>query len=361
MFGKFGRTLASRSELTVHVAGRRAPHPTDVPSNLHTHELLAGSRLSLGRLVAQWRYWQLLHQLKPRVVIVHAPELLPLTLLWRSLGRKRHFLYDVRENYALNILTQQVYPRWVRRTLASLVRWVETVVARRAAKLILAERSYADELPFATEERTIILENKYQPYTSLAPAFTSRRLPLIGEPLRLLYSGTISELNGVREAVAFASTLRSVWPQTELTIIGFCQQPAVQRYLREVAAEHTSWLRVIGGDTLVPHAEIVREIGRSHLGLLPYRPHPSSWACIPTKLYEYLASGLPVLIPENPLWQELVRRHGAGLTVPFFEEFPPSSIANALAGRSFYPHGVPAEAFWASEAPKLWHVVDSLA
>ncbi|OUJ74576.1 glycosyltransferase family protein [Hymenobacter crusticola] len=360
MFGKFGRTLASRPELTVHVAGRRAPRPANAPANLQTHELLAGSRLSLGRLAAQWRYWQLLRQLKPRLVIVHAPELLPLTLLWRGLGRGRSFLYDVRENYALNIQTQQVYPSWVRRTLAGLVRWVETAAAGRAAKLILAERSYADELPFATPAHTVVLENKYEPQPGEPVACANRSLPVVGEPLRLLFSGTISKLNGVYEAVAFASALRSAWPQVELTIIGFCQQPEEQRYLREIAVTHSSWLRVVGGDTLVSHRDIVREIGRSHLGLLPYRPHPSSWDCIPTKLYEYLASGLPVLIPKNPLWQELVRRYKAGATVPFAEGFPPSGIADFLAGRAFYPDGIPQEAFWQTETAKLWQIVDSL-
>ncbi|QKG52142.1 hypothetical protein [Hymenobacter sp. BRD67] len=41
------------------------------------------------------------------MVIVHAPELLPLTLLWQALRRGRQFAYDIRENYALNVGTQR--------------------------------------------------------------------------------------------------------------------------------------------------------------------------------------------------------------------------------------------------------------
>ena len=105
MFGKFGCTLAGRPDTVVHVAGREAPRPASAPANLHTHTLLRGTRLSWARLQAQARYWQLLQQVQPQLVVVHAPELLPLTLLWQALGR-RQFLYDVRENYALNIRTQ---------------------------------------------------------------------------------------------------------------------------------------------------------------------------------------------------------------------------------------------------------------
>ncbi|GGF09356.1 glycosyl transferase family 1 [Hymenobacter cavernae] len=359
MFGKFGRTLASRPELTVHVAGRRAPRPDNAPANLHTHELLAGSRLSLGRLVAQWRYWRLLKTLKPRLVIVHAPELLPLTLLWRSLGPGRHFLYDVRENYALNILTQQVYPGWLRRTLAGLVRRIETTAARRAAQIILAERSYADELPFTTEEHTVILENKYQPQPGESVPTQARALPEPSEPLRLLYSGTISKLNGVFEAIGFTQKLREQWPAAHLTIIGFCQQPEVLAHLQAIVAADPG-ITLIGGAELVPHARIVAEIQRSHLGLLPYQRHPSSARCMPTKLFEYLANGLPILTPPAALWTEVVEAQQAGMIVRFRPPLENSNFVERLRARVFYPHGASKDALWTSEAPKLWHIVDSL-
>ena len=65
MLGKFARTLLVRPGVEVHVAGRRAPAPKKAPHNLQTHELLEGSRLSWQRVMAQWRYWQLLRRLRP--------------------------------------------------------------------------------------------------------------------------------------------------------------------------------------------------------------------------------------------------------------------------------------------------------
>ncbi|MCC2544943.1 glycosyltransferase [Hymenobacter sp. BT175] len=362
MYEKFARTLAAEPGLEVHVAGRAAGSPPRAGlAGIGQHVLFRGSRLSLARLRAQLGYWQVLSRVQPDVVVVHAPELLPLTLLWQKLGRQRRFLYDVRENYALNIQTQQVYPAWVRGLLARFVRGLETFAAKRASQVLLAEQSYADELPFATAGRTVILENKYQPPPG-NPTLVSSRPPLPGpgEPLRLLFSGTISELTGIREAVDFALALRTGWPGLELTIIGFCQQSATLAYLREAGARHASWLRIVGGEVLVPHDEIIREIGRSHAGLLPYRPHPSSWRCIPTKLYEYLASGLPVLIPENPLWQEITDRNEAGFPVAFGEELVVEPIIKRLAGRRFYPRGIPADALWSTEGRRLSAVFDQL-
>ncbi len=392
MLGKFGRTLAERPGTRVHVAGRAAPLPPGLPANLQVHELLRGTRLSFDRLWAQWRYWQLLRQLQPAVVFVHAPELLPATVLWQLRHPECRFVYDVRENYALNIETQAVYPAWARGLLARLVRRLETLAAARAAAVLLAERSYARELPFATgaaaeqlpaadptgytagtaavgQQRAtgshrpvLIIENKHQPYDLTPPPYP-RRLPPVTEPLRLVYSGTISALNGVWEAIRFAEHLRPAWPGgVQLTIIGFCQQPELLARLRAAVAASQGAVVLVGGAEPVPHARVVAEIRASHLGLLPYRPHPSTARCVPTKLFEYLAEALPMVLPPNPLWQPLAKAAGAGLVFDFQQEnYPPATgLVEALQTAVYYPQGPPATAFWHSEAEKLLRLLDSI-
>ena len=137
MRGKFAETLRERPSVEVHIAGRASASAfpqgqSTVRSQVMQHPISNGSRLSLSRLTAQWRYWRLLQALRPALVIVHAPELLPLTLLWQTLGRGRKFLYDIRENYALNVSTQRVYQGLTRRWLAAGLRGVETWAARGA-------------------------------------------------------------------------------------------------------------------------------------------------------------------------------------------------------------------------------------
>ncbi|MGI4885786.1 MAG: hypothetical protein ACRYFR_12580 [Janthinobacterium lividum] len=368
MRGKFAATLLERPGVQVHVAGQgprtgRGPGAdgaVGADERLQSHAIFQGSRLGLDRLRAQGRYWHLLRRVRPGVVIVHAPELLPLTLLWQRLGPGRRFIYDVQENFALNVRTQRVYRPWVGRVLAGALRCVETLAARRAAGLALAEASYADELPFLRHVpagRVAVLENKYQPAPGEALPRAARPLPGPHEPLRLLFSGTLSELNGVREAVALAGALHAARPGgAHLTVVGFCQQPALLHELTALAAAHPGWLALVGGARPVPHAAVVAAIGRAHLGLLAYRPHPSSERCQPTKLFEYLAHGLPLLVPPNPLWAAAVRAHGAGLVVDFAA---PAAAATAVlgalaAGPAFYPQGPPADALWAGEAKKLW-------
>ena len=364
MRGKFAETLAERTGTRVHIAGRSTTGAVAGPANIRLHPIFGGTRFSLSRLAAQWHYGLLLHQLKPDLVIVHAPELLPLTLLWQALGRGRKFLYDIRENYALNVSTQRVYQGFARRGLAAGLRWVETRAARRATGVVLAEASYAAELPFLRQlpaNRVVVLENKYQPQPDEKLRPQPIALPPPTAPLRLLYSGTISELNGVWEAITLAGQLRAAWPGgVRLTIIGFCQQPGLLRQLLEKATQHPAWLTLIGGAEPVPHARIVTEIGRSHLGLLPYRAHPSTERCRPTKLFEYLAHGLPVMASPNPLWQELLTAHGAGPSLAFGQLIDGPALAARLQGHYFYPNGIPDDVLWAGEGKKLWHLLDTV-
>ncbi|SFP86590.1 Glycosyltransferase involved in cell wall bisynthesis [Hymenobacter arizonensis] len=368
MRGKFAKTLLSRAHTQIHVAGQGAKgyetYPDRGGQRIYQHSIFRGARMSLGRLAAQWRYWRLLQRLAPSLVIVHAPELLPLTMLWQKLGPGRKFIYDIRENYALNISTQQVYRGLTRRWLAAGLRWVEGQAAHQAAAIILAEASYADELPFVPtlpSDRVLVLENKYQPAPGETMPDTPGRIPTATETLHLLYSGTISELNGVWEAIELTQQLHTAWPGgAHLTIVGFCQQPPLLRQIQEKVARHADWLTLVGGGNMVPHARIVAEINRSHLGLLPYRPHPSTERCRPTKLFEYLAHGLPVISSPNVLWRELLVKHQAGFQLDFTASIDGAVLAEQLQQANFYPDGMPTDVLWENEGKKLWLLLDSL-
>ena len=368
MRGKFAETFISRPNTQVHVAGRgtKGEKNGSVPNaqEIQEHPIFNGSRLSLGRLAAQVNYWRLLQQIGPSMVVVHAPELLPLTMLWQRLAAGRKFIYDIRENYALNVSTQRVYHGITRRWLAAGLRWVETLAARRAAGIILAEASYAEELPFLQTPwpgRVVVLENKYQAAPREQLPTQPRMLPLPENALRLLFSGTISEINGVWEAIVLAEKLHYAWPGgAHLTIIGFCQQPALLRQLEKRAAQNLTWLTLLGGAEPVPHARIIAAIQDSHVGLLPYRPHLSTERCRPTKLFEYLAHGLPVIASPNLLWQESLQKYGAGLQLDFAHQTNGPCLVNQLRSNNFYPLGIPTEVLWAGEGKKLRLFLDSL-
>ncbi|TPE42497.1 glycosyltransferase [Pontibacter mangrovi] len=355
MYEKLGLSLCKLPETQVHLAGFQAPLPEASPANLHFHPIFRFSRLSAGRFLAQQKYERLLHTLKPDLVIACTHELLQASLRYcRQYGAK--LVYDVQENYTLNLTSQRHYPPLLRQLLARWVGSTEQRASPAVAHFLLAEESYAQELPFLRPGCFTVIGNKYKP----AANYTLPATPvgLGNAPLRLLYSGTIAELYGVFEAVDLAEALHDLAPSTTLTIIGYCAHRQTLQKLQQ-RLQGKSYITLIGGDRLVPHQQILQHIQACNLGLLPYRPNPSTERCMPTKLYEYMAYALPVLVPENPLWQNVVVAAGAGLAIDFRQVSPLELLARIQQGL-FYTSGVPQDVYWETEEKKLLGVISKI-
>ncbi len=354
MYGKLGLSLSKLSGAHVHIAGFEAPLPKAAPANIHFHPVFSFKRISINRFTAHRTFWNLLTEIKPDLLIVGTHELL-LTAWLYTIKYKCKLVYDVRENYKMNLTTQDAYPAILKNVLGIGVRSIEYLSAKSISHFLLAEQSYADELSFVGNRYTVI-ENKYKPATDYSPKKTPVSIP--ANKVRLLMSGTISEVYGVFEAIKLADEWHEQNHEVTLTIIGYCAQASTLQKLKNKIAGKP-YIRLIGGDKLVPHTEILQAIASHDLGLLPYRPNPSTIRCIPTKLYEYMAYGLPVLMQDNPLWESLIKKADAGLTINFKQLNINPLLTNAY-NSSYYSYGIPEDVFWESEEQKLFEAIKPL-
>ncbi|MGV3539500.1 MAG: glycosyltransferase [Rufibacter sp.] len=357
MYGKLGLSLTKLLGADVHIAGFAAALPRQPQERQLTfHPIFSFKRLSWQRFYAQFTYWKLLRSLQPEIVIVGTHELLLISWLYCRFSSCQ-LVYDVRENYYLNLTTQGVYPV-MGKLLAVMVRGIEKLTANRVRHFILAEQTYATELPFIGTRYTV-LPNKYLPPASAAPIEIEFPVKLpVHQPLRLIFSGTISKLYGVEEAVTFTEELRHYMPRAELTIIGYCADSAFLKELQGLIAGKP-YITMIGGSSLVPHQQILQEEARHHLGLLPYHPHPSTFTCVPTKLYEYQANGLVAIAQENPLWEEILTRAKAGWCFDFSKPITPDFVQHFM-NYHYYPQGIPDDVYWQTEEPKLLDIIHSI-
>ncbi|PRY11916.1 glycosyltransferase involved in cell wall biosynthesis [Pontibacter ummariensis] len=353
LYEKLGLSLAKISQVQVHICGFAAPTPSTAPANVFFHSLFKFRRLSLGRLQAQQDYYAFLRQVKPSLVIVATHELLFTTYLYCRKHQVK-LIYDVQENFALNLRAQDNYPEGVKQLLAWGVRGAEHVLARGVDHFLLAEQSYATELPFLGARFTV-LENKFKPPSH----YTLPATPVyLQQPLKLLYSGTIATIYGIFEAIELTKKLQHQETGTSLTIIGYSPQEATWREVQRMV-EGLPFVRLIGGQQLVPHQQILEEIQKSTLGLLPYQPNESTFRCIPTKLFEYMAYALPLLIQENPLWNRMLQQQEAGIAIDF-KAANAAELLQRLRRKPYYSFGVPKDVFWLQEEEKLLPVVQSL-
>ena len=112
--------------------------------------------------------------------------------------------------------------------------------------------------------------------------------------------------------------------------MGHCPNNQTFRTLKE-EVNGIENIDFIVSTTPIPHQEILSHIGDNTIALLPYQVNKSTEKKIPTKLYEYIGLGIPVLISLNPLWDKIIKKHPPGLSINF--QSPPNidDIRRSLA------------------------------
>lgn len=306
MFGKMGMSL-NRAGWEVTLIGSACELPEHAPAAMRFIQLPRVGRLSFGRLLAPWRV--LIHTLKvqPTVFIFNTHELLLPALLVKILCNAA-VVYDVRENYYRNILHTNVYHWLLRGPLAFWIRFKEKVLAPAIDHFFLAEAGYDHEFRFHRGGWTV-LENK--------PAFTtpvpSRQHAGV---IKLLFSGTLAESTGVFAAIRFAKELHKLDPGISLVIAGHAHQPEVRKRIQE-EVKGAFYIRLIGGDAPLPHATIMQEILAADFGILSYPRSKHIVNSRPTKLFEYLATGLPIILEGWWPWVQEFAVHDAFIKTDF--------------------------------------------
>ncbi len=343
MFEKLAFSLAAVERYEVHVIGFPSGHSAD--GRVTIHALPNFSRLSWQRIKASWHVLLKFIQLKPALIIITTHELLVTAIIAKLITGSK-LMYDVQENYSHNIRYTHTFPSIVRFPTAIYVRWKERLSSFFVDHFLLAEKIYQDELPFV-KGRSSIFENK-------ARKPMQKRKATLNE-MKLLFTGTLSRSTGVFKAIELAVKMHAIDPSVTLTIIGYC---AIRGELSALQSqiEKYNFIHLIGGDRLVPHDVILDAILTSNAGIIAYEYSQVTHQKTPTKLYEYLAYQLPIIITSRPtLWSELCRPFHAAITVDF-EQPDAAEVVRALKTQDFYT-SLPSDMHWESEENRLQKLI----
>jgi glycosyltransferase involved in cell wall biosynthesis len=154
-----------------------------------------------------------------------------------------------------------------------------------------------------------------------APAASQPPERRSGDPLRVLYAGTLGlaqGLDGVLDAAALAGP-----DVVRLQLAG--DGPDRAALAARVARDGLRHVELLGP---VPSTAVPGLYAAAHAGLVPLRDLPLFRGALPTKLYEVMAAGRPVIVAARGEAAELVVRTGSGVAVP-----PEDPVALAAAWR----------------------------
>ncbi len=341
MFEKMGQSLYNSDKYEVYIIGYPSVSHND-HTNIQLISLKPFPRLSIRRIWAKWEVFRIIRKLKPEILIFNTHELL-LPAMSLKVIQNISIVYDLRENYYRNILHSGSFSKLLRWPLAALVRFKEKLLAPAVDHFFLAERSYEEEIKFHRGGWTV-LENK-APLTQASGV----RKQVTGN-IRLLFSGTLAESTGVFEAIRIAKELHNLDPYVTITIVGYAADAQIRLAISEESQQNI-FIRLIGGEQLVPHQEIMECINQSDAGILIYPPSPHTKHSRPTKLFEYLNAQLPIILDTRWPW---TNEFSSIRPFLFLDREQPDypSLLLALKGGAFYTDH-PADITWASEEPKF--------
>ncbi|MEE9208398.1 MAG: glycosyltransferase family 4 protein [Gemmatimonadota bacterium] len=243
----------------------------------------------------------------------HDPELLPAGLALKRLGKR--VVYDVHEDMPRNILSKYWIPRATRRPISYLTESLEGRAARVLDAIVAATPPIARRF---SSGRTVTVMN----FPRLEENELVEPLDYESRPLEFAYVGSLSAVRGAREMVQAIGAL-SGHPSARLVIAGRFYPPA----LADELAACPGWDRT---DALgwCERSQLAGVLNRARAGLATLHPTESFVESYPTKLFEYMSFGVPVIASDFPIWRNIVLGAGAGLVV---DPTSPEAIADALA------------------------------
>lgn len=228
---------------------------------------------------------------------IHDPELLLLTP-WLRRATGRPTLYDIHEANADFIAVKEYLPGPARRPLAGLFRRLEPRLARGESGLIFADDAIAADFALFTGPKTTLFNF---PGRELIERGAARR-ELDGsrnkEPA-ILYLGGLERNRGSALMIAAFAQVVAAFPAARLLIVGHFMPPDLEAEVR-ADADARGIANAVEIAGRVPFERIGDYLARAAVGWVTWQPVAKNRKNVPTKLFEYMAYGLPVVSSDLP-------------------------------------------------------------
>lgn len=305
-------------------------------------------------LVAPVVLWHGL-RLRPAVMQLFVPELIPVALVLKLFGTR--IVYEVQENLYKKLHIKTLNRGYV---LERAFRWFDQL-ARHYCYLIFTEHGYLDTYTKLTKPYRIIYN---YPLVSFLEPFRRAYQPNQAQPAFLLI-GLLSIERAFDTMVSALSRIKRHYPEATVHLFG--RQTFTYAELNRMPDYETVHdnLRFYGHtDQRIAFTKITQVTAGLAL-LKPVGDYPDSY---PTKLFEYMALGLPVVTSDFPLYRAIVDQHRCGLCVSpddpaaiatallYLIEHPDEAQAMGKRGRS----AVELNYSWETEANKLLRFYESI-
>ncbi|MBE6933592.1 MAG: glycosyltransferase family 4 protein [Ruminococcaceae bacterium] len=308
---------------------------------------MPGNRIS-RILTASKKVYLAAKELDCDIYHLHDPELLPYGLKLKKLGKT--VIFDSHEDVPVQIASKLWIPRIFKGTVSRLYRSYETRSVRKL-DAVVAATPYIGEQFEGRAKKTVVINN----YPKLEDVHYCDA-PFEGREAVVCYVGTMDRWYG---AELMPEAMKEV-PGT-LYIAGEYPEEIAER--QTLRYPNTVFLGFQNRESINKMFE------KSVVGLVMLLPIKNFIDSQPTKMYEYMAAGLPFVASDFPRWKRIVEKWNCGVCVsPDDPAVIGKAIESLLSNRELAQEmgrngrrAIEQEYNWAIEEKKLVELYSTLA
>lgn len=304
IFFKECLSLATTFEVYLIVADGKGD---EVKNNIHIIDVSKGRSSRIGRILfTTQRAYRKALDLDCDIYHFHDPEFLFSGLKLKLKGKK--VIYDVHEDVPKQTLSKSYINPLIRHILSHLIKLTEKCISRRLTAIITVTQGINKRFSGFNKQCYII--NNY-------PDLEKFKVSPAGSLSGICYIGNISSIRGIEQILQSLDSIDTV-----LHLAGAFDSEEFRKKL----ITHKNWSKVKYYG-IVDSEKAIDIIHNSLVGLVTYLPVPNHIEAQPNKMFEYMASGTPVIASDFPLWKEIIEVNRCGICV---DPLDSESIAKAI-------------------------------
>ncbi|WNS74822.1 glycosyltransferase family 4 protein [Bacillus sp. DTU_2020_1000418_1_SI_GHA_SEK_038] len=234
-------------------------------------------------------------QIDAQIYHFHDPELIPIGLKLKKLGKK--VIYDIHEDMPRAIMSKYWIPVIIRKPVAAVFEAYENYSAKKFDFLITAT-------PYITKRFNNINPNTINVNNfPLLNEFAGSRADVeLTKTNSVCYIGVISHIRGVKQVLEAANYIKGT--------IEFAGRVGSEDILEILHSQKN-----VQYHGTLNRGEVKSVLSRSVAGIVTFLPEPNHIHSQPNKMFEYMSAGIPVICSNFPKWKEIIEKHKCGICV----------------------------------------------
>lgn len=230
-------------------------------------------------------------KLKPDIIHIHDPELL-FAAGW-ALNKKIKVVYDIHEDMRQQILLKKYIPKYFRKLVSVVYGIIEDAISSKLSALIVPQDSMRINF-LKINSNCINLPNYVD--LNLYPL----KSKLFIRPI-IFHAGALTNDRGLDNMIAFANELAE---RGDVIVAG--------RLPKDLLPAAIGKIKYIGN---LEYSDVLNWYANSNIGIILYNNVGQYYMANAVKSFEYMASSMPILMPNFGEWIDFNKKTDCGINV----------------------------------------------